>query len=102
MWSTPALSLTGSRTGCGAPAPYRWNSTERMAGAPVASTSSSRPQRDSWTTPPRTREWVDVVSLGQSGAVDECDVVPCSGQEQGGRCSGAPGADDDDVVVALS
>ena len=35
-----------------------------MAGAPVARIGSSNPQRDSCTTPPRTKAWVDVVSLG--------------------------------------
>ena len=37
---------------------------ERTGGAPLSSTSPSGPHRDSWTTPPRTSEWVEVVSLG--------------------------------------
>ena len=44
----------------------RWNDTDRMGGAPLATTSSSRPQRASWTTPPRAMAWVDSVSLGSS------------------------------------
>jgi hypothetical protein len=35
-----------------------------MAGAPLFTTSSRRPQRRSWTTPLRAIEWVDTVSLG--------------------------------------
>ena len=37
-----------------------------MAGAPLASTSSSRPHRDSATTPVRAIWWVEIVSLGRS------------------------------------
>ena len=58
--STPAVGLTVR---------VNWPSavpkvTCRTAGVPVASTSSSSPQRFSWTTPPRDRAWVDKVSLG--------------------------------------
>jgi hypothetical protein len=35
-----------------------------MAGVPLSRTSSSRPQRRSWTTPLRAIEWVEIVSLG--------------------------------------
>src|SRR5262245_3188952 len=37
-----------------------------MGGAPLATTVSRRPQRESWTTPARTRECVEVVSLGKA------------------------------------
>jgi hypothetical protein len=35
-----------------------------IAGAPLSRTSSSRPQRCSWTTPLRAIECVEIVSLG--------------------------------------
>ena len=60
-WSTPARSLI-RRTFCASPSR---KSTSRTAGAPEACTSSSRPQRASWTTPPRAMPWVDTVSLGK-------------------------------------
>ena len=58
--STPARSFTGSVRS----SPPTAKVTSRIAGAPVASTRSSRPQRASWTTPPRAIAWVDRVSLG--------------------------------------
>ena len=60
--STPARSLIGARD-LGVVAGR--TCTSRTAGAPLASTSSSRPHRDSCTTPPRTRPCVDRVSLGK-------------------------------------
>ena len=93
------LVLDREPDGAVAPSPYCWNRTERTGGAPLSRTSSSSPHRDSCTTPPRTSEWVDVVSLGSWAGPRE-DVVAGSGQEHRGRCPGGPGPDDDDVVVA--
>ena len=70
----------------------------RTGGVPAAMMPSSRPQRESWSTPPRISAWVESVSEPARALVEEQRPQPAPGEQHGGGGAGRPGADDDDVV----
>ena len=72
-----------------------------MAGAPLSSTSSSRSQRRSWTTPLRAIAWVEIVSLANEPSVHDHHVVSEAGQQHRRGRTGDASADDHDVVPVL-
>ena len=94
--STPALCLIVRLTD----SPPAWKVTCLRAGAPLARTGSSSPQRRSWTTPLRAIECVDTASLGNDAWSDDHHVMPEAGQQHGGGCPGDSRAHDDNVVTA--
>ena len=76
----------------------RTKDAERIGGAPLARTSSSRPHRASCTTPPRARAWVDRVSLGRSARSTRATSKPWRASSIAVAAPATSGADDDDVV----
>ena len=98
--STPALSLTGSRSGSVALVAVLLEK-HRADGrrAAVEHVAQQSPPGQLHDAAPDQRVGRRGVAR-QLGTVDGDDVVAGSGQEHRGRCPGGPGPDDDHVVVA--